>query len=1487
MSTEPTGEPTVAELMKMMIEDRRRWETELAKREAELAEERSRRDREVATERERREEELAAERKKREADNERQLQLMTEQMETMRRQLETAGTHDRSKATDTLKLTKLTEKEDIEAFLKTFERMMEAYEIDADRWAFKLAPQLTGKAQQAYASLNGDQAAQYVDVKKAILRRYNINEETYRERFRAARRKEEEGYAELALRLQDLLRKWMEGCDTVEAVCEKILVEQMLNAMPVELKIWVGERKPTSGEEAARLADNYVQARRRVGSKVQSKPVNADSRKCHTCGKVGHLARQCPDNEEPAKEEKKEKPKVTCYNCGQQGHIALQCPSKALFCGGGTGLAASCTGTVEQKRVGDILLDTGCSRTMVRRELVPNQRLLEGEAVAVRCAHGDTVLYPLANVHIQLGGVELTVKAAVAEKLPVSVLLGTDVPCLRALLQQTTQSADTQKVEEALVMTRAQARRQEEEELVMRQKEAASGAKPSPVLEEEDEEDMPLESQDGVESDGLEGEAEVDEQGGTDSAVWGDEADGAVVVGEEFSDDLFPKSREKARPRRSQRRSDRQAHGLVRAKDKTQEGIRREGPVSRERLQELQRSDVSLEGPRKAAEEHLPEEEREFSWQGGTLMRRWRPPNQGEVAEVEQVVLPQECRRSVLDIAHTIPIAGHLGRKKTTRRILQRFYWPSLYRDVADYCRSCPECQWSSRRKPGRVPMMPLPVIAEPFSRIAMDIVGPLPRSRSGNRYVLVICDYATRYPEAVALRSIDAENVAEELVRMFARVGIPQEILTDQGSNFTSQLLAEIYRLVHVKALRTSPYHPQSDGVVERFNQTLKQMLRRTANEEGKDWDRLLPYVLFAYREVPQESTGFSPFELLYGREVRGPLDVLKEGWEPHSQSDVSVVSYVVQMRDKFAEMAKLVQCNMEAAQCLQKQWYDRTARERKLKAGDQVLVLLPTSSSKLLAQWQGPYSVVRPVGKVNYLIDMHDRRRRKRVLHINMLKQWHESVSANYLAQEGSTEEDGEDTIPTWGGGGGEAVISEELSEEQRGEIRTLLASFADVFQATPGYTKLCEHRIETGDARPVRLPPYRLPHAHRETVQQELKEMLEQGIIEHSVSDWAAPIVLVGKKDGSLRLCVDYRRLNSVSRTDAYPMVRIDDLIDKLGRAKYLSTLDLTRGYWQIAMAPQDQHKTAFATPFGLFQFTRMPFGLQGAPATFQRMMDRMLDGLENEAGAYIDDLVVFSETWREHLQHLEDVLKRLQEAGLTLKPKKCHLAMAQCVYLGYMVGGGKVQVEESKVAAVEKFPTPRVKKDVRAFLGLTGYYRKFIPQYASTAAPLSDLTRKSEPDKVAWTPSCEIAFQKLKEQLCSAPVLRSPDFEKMFTVQTDASDRGVGAVLSQADGEGGDHPIAFYSRKLLPREERYATVEKECLAVKLGVEAFRVYLLGRPFVVETDHRALEWMDRMKENNMRLTRWSLFLQPYNFTVRYRPGKSNGNADALSRGV
>ena len=223
----------------------------------------------------------------------------------------------------------------------------------------------------------------------------------------------------------------------------------------------------------------------------------------------------------------------------------------------------------------------------------------------------------------------------------------------------------------------------------------------------------------------------------------------------------------------------------------------------------------------------------------------------------------------------------------------------------------------------------------------------------------------------------------------MFARVGILKEILTDQGSNFTSKLLTELYRLLRIQAVRTSPYHPQCDGLVERFNQTLKGMLRKVITKEGKDWDKLLPYVLFAYREVPQASMGFSPFELIYGHNVRGPLAVLRESWEFGEPQDVSVAAHVLQIREQLQQMSDLVNQNMIKSQATQKKWHDRNARSRKFQPGEQVLVLLPTSTSKLLAQWQGPYEVIKPIGEVDYLINMHDKRNKRRIFHVNMLKQ------------------------------------------------------------------------------------------------------------------------------------------------------------------------------------------------------------------------------------------------------------------------------------------------------------------------------------------------------------------------------------------------------------------------------------------------------------------------------------------------------------------
>ena len=294
-----------------------------------------------------------------------------------------------------------------------------------------------------------------------------------------------------------------------------------------------------------------------------------------------------------------------------------------------------------------------------------------------------------------------------------------------------------------------------------------------------------------------------------------------------------------------------------------------------------------------------------------------------------------------------------------------------------------------------------------------MDIVGPLPRSRRGNQYILVVCDYATRYPEAIPLRSVDTGAVAEHLIQPFSRVGIPREILTDQGTNFMSQLLKELCNLLHISQIRTSPYHPQTDGLVKRFNKTLKLMLRKLVSKEGKNWDRLLWYVLFAYREVSQSTTGFSPFELLYGREVRGPLDVLREEWEVNKKSDESVLSHILPVRERLEEMSELASENLKEAQKYQKLCYDQNARERVLEPEDEVLVLLPTTSNKLLAQWQGPYRALRRVGEVNYEVYMPDKQKRRAILHINMLKKWHQPEAMCFWTVGVDPDEN---DVPTW---------------------------------------------------------------------------------------------------------------------------------------------------------------------------------------------------------------------------------------------------------------------------------------------------------------------------------------------------------------------------------------------------------------------------------------------------------------------------------------
>ncbi len=864
--------------------------------------------------------------------------------------------------------------------------------------------------------------------------------------------------------------------------------------------------------------------------------------------------------------------------------------------------------------------------------------------------------------------------------------------------------------------------------------------------------------------------------------------------------------------------------------------------------------------------------------------RLYRVTQDAQSKEVTtQLLVPRSRREMIFQAAHCTPMAGHLGEAKTRERIMARFFWPGIHENVRRWCAACRECQLVNPPATAKAPLRPLPLMEVPFERIGMDLIGPLERSARGHRFALVLVDYATRYPEAVPLRSISAKSVAEALFRLISRVGIPKEILTDQGTAFMSRTIKELYELLGIKSVRTSVYHPQTDGLVERFNRTLKTMVRKFVKEDAKNWDKWLEPLLFAVREVPQASTGFSPFELLYGRQPRGVLDVIKESWEEGPSNSRSEIQYVLDLRAKLHTLGRLSRENLLQAQDRQTRLYNRGTRLRQFTPGDKVLVLLPTSSSKLLAKWQGPFVVTRRVGELDYEVKRTDRGDARQIYHLNLLKRWNEGTSVGLAAVVSNEEDLGPEAAlkpnPF-------ALVSggDHLSPRQLTDLAQLQAAFADVFSPLPGRTNLVQHHIETLPGEVARSRPYRLPEHKKNVVQEELKAMLNLGVIEESHSDWASPIVLVPKTDGSVRFCVDYRKVNAVSKFDAYPMPRVDELLDRLGAARFYSTLDLTKGYWQIPLSPLSKEKTAFTTPFGLHQFVTLPFGLFGAPATFQRLMDKVLRPHSAYAAAYLDDIIIHSNDWQRHMEHLRAVLRSLREAGLTANPRKCAIGRVEVRYLGFHLGHGQVRPQIDKTAAVAACPSPKTKKEVRQFLGLAGYYRRFIPNFSDLTSPLTDLTKKEAPDPVQWTEPCQQALTQVKAALCGGPLLHSPNFNLPFLLQTDASDRGLGAVLAQVVG-GEERPVLYLSRKLSKRETRYSTVEKECLAIRWAVLTLRYYLLGREFTLCSDHAPLQWLHRMKDTNARITRWYLALQPFKFKVVHRPGVQMAVADFLSR--
>ena len=645
------------------------------------------------------------------------------------------------------------------------------------------------------------------------------------------------------------------------------------------------------------------------------------------------------------------------------------------------------------------------------------------------------------------------------------------------------------------------------------------------------------------------------------------------------------------------------------------------------------------------------------------------------------------------------------------------------------------------------------------------------------------------------------------------------------------------------------------------------------------------------------------------------GPLLLLKEKWLNEDPEKISVLKYVATFKDRLFRAGQIAKRNLQESQSKMKVWYDRKAKSRCFEPGDRVLVLFPVVGNPLQAKYSGPYKVVKKISDTNYLVKTPDRRKETQVCHINMLKAYHEKPKPelvtlnNRLGLEspthskdcvGQVAEKEEDTVSV-----SEVRLENDrqpiklqnsqilndlgtklshLPLVQRKELAEVITQYREVFPDVPSKTNLIEHDVDVGDSAPIKQHPYRVSPMKKELLDKEVQYMLENDIIEESQSNWSSPCILVPKHDGGFRFCTDFRKVNDKTKSDSFPIPRIADCIDQVGNAKFVSTFDMLKGYWQVPLTQRAREISAFVTPSGLYQYKVMPFGMKNAPATFQRMVNKLVRDIDGCEG-YIDDVVIFSDNWSDHIRQIERFFQIMREAKLTINLMKSEFGKATVKYLGHIVGQGQVRPLDAKIQTIVKYPIPTSRKELARFLGMAGYYRNFCLNFSEIAAPLTNLLSKKV--KFVWTDDCQMAFDKVKLLLQKSPVLKSPDYEKPFKLIIDSSDVGTGSVLVQEASDGLDHPVSYFSKKFLKYQKNYSVVEKETLGLVLALEHFDVYLGSTPFKIKvyTDHNPLTFLKTMKNKNQRLVRWSLALQEYNLEIQHIPGSENVVADALSR--
>lgn len=1402
---------------------------------------------------------------------------------------------------------------DPEEFFSLFERAARQLRWPDDQWTFLAQTALVGRGKETYSVLPEDNLT-YDIFKRAVLDVYDVVPETHRLKFRRTNRGDKQTYLEFAHQLEKYFKTWLRSSrvSTYDNLCQLILVEEFLRKVPPPLRLYLQEREHENLFQAANLAENYRLIHGdysfRDGQRARERSNNAVGISRHAeennqpVTKSGNVQKPQGQNCRPGtvgfsrsgSTAKWYKSSLFCRYCKKTDHNISNCPKlknksdNYISSAPNQSVPVLVNNPIAPPSTGDPISHTPATSVSIMNvapltnpEMTPIcETFLPFVSRGFAARSESSEQYPVRVLRDTGSAHSLLLKSALPEwedcSLSSSIIIQgvggcESVPLARVYVKSSLVSGYfTVGMKDSLPV--------EGIDLLLGNDLAGNKVIPAPVVNS-----VPLETNNTQ---------ELEEQFPTlfpTCAVTrsmtklperGNSPERLDLISDNHTDNDF-------------------SLGLLFDDDRQVVKEVNRIITDIDTLKESQRKDPGLVSlfDRAVEETEVANFPQCFYLKNGVLMRKFRPPHtpaDHTWEETHQIVVPSQFRNQIIEIAHDLS-GAHLGVSKTSFRILKCFFWPKLRQSVTSYCKTCHSCQLAGKPnnpiKPA--PLKPIPVSGEPFTKIIIDCVGPLPKTRKGNEYLLTIMCATTRFPEAVPLRNIKTKTIVEALTKFFTLYGIPKSIQSDLGTNFTSNLFSQVMREMEIKQYHSSAGHPQSQGALERFHQTLKSTLTKYCIDHDADWDCGVHYVLWAIRTTVQESLGFAPCDLVFGHEVRGPLHMLRDTWL-EGQDDQPVLRSVEKVRERLKSAWEAASSNLDVAQRKMKNQYDVNTTNREFKPGDSVLALLPLPKHPLQCKFFGPYTVLEKLNDVNYIIATPDRRKSKRVMHINSLKLYYARPVLSVVAH---TKENCDDLdvpelkLPRDCKLRNSDILAnihvkfQHLDVVQREDLRVLLCDFLQLFSDVPQQCHLVEHDVVLQEgARPIKQPPYRTSPWKREIMRNEVDFLLTNGLAERSDSEWASPCILVPKPDGSHRMCTDYRMVNKLTRQDCYPLPRMDDIIDQLGEAHFVTKIDLLSGYYQVRLSERAKVISAFVTPDGLFQYTVLPFGMVNAPATFQRLMHRVTSGLEG-VHSYLDDLVIHGKTWQEHLSRLQLLFERLAAAGLTVNLSKSEFGHAKLVFLGHQVGGGEVRPVNAKVEAIAALSEPLDRKAVMRFLGMAGYYRRFVPNFADVSAPLTNLV--SPKQKFIWTKHCQESFDKLKATLTNAPILKSPDHNKPFTLQIDACDKGIGAVLLQGSDSGILHPVCYASQKLKTFQQNYSTIEKECLALVFALHKFDVYLNNANHTVKvfTDHNPLKFLNRMKNHNQRLMRWALMLQPYNLEIAYIKGKDNVIADMLSR--